>query len=321
MRRQTYWWRLLITACLFLLAASSAQADIDPAVVQKLLADDKAAEDAFGYKVSVNGDTAVIGVPNADPDSLSEAGAAYIFIRSDGIWTQQAKLTASDKAAEDWFGIGVSVSGDTVVIGASLADPDSLEDAGAAYVFTRSDGIWIQQAKLTADDKAGYDCFGASISVSGETAMIGAPSADPDSLSGAGAVYIFTRSDDGIWTQQTKLTAGDKTAEDQFGISMSVDGDTAVIGSPSADPNSLPYAGAAYVFTRSDGTWTQQAKLTADDKAENDRFGGAVDVDGDTAVIGAPSADPDGLSSAGAAYVYDVSATIKDMPWIRVLLL
>ncbi len=127
----------------------------------KLTSADGAVGDRFGYSVSVSGDTAVIGAVGTD----SYQGSAYVFTRTGGEWTQQDKLTADDGVAGDWFGISVSVSGDTAIIGANGDD----DWKGSAYVFTRTGGVWNQQAKLTADDGAADDCFGEFVSVSGDT--------------------------------------------------------------------------------------------------------------------------------------------------------
>ena len=151
-----------------------------------------------------------------------------MFVRSGGAWTQQAKLTASDAAADDRFGISVAVAGDTAVVGAFLDDTLAGTDAGSAYVFVRSGGAWTQQAKLTASDAAADDPFGDSVAVAGDTAVVGALD---DTLAGtdAGSAYVFVRSG-GAWTQQAKLTASDAAADDQFGYSVAVAGDTAVVG-------------------------------------------------------------------------------------------
>ena len=134
---------------------------------QELTASDGAATTNFGYSVSVSGDTAVIG---ASGKNSSNQGAAYVFVRSGGAWTQQQELTASDGAAGDNFGYSVAVSGDTAVIGAYGKNSNQ----GAAYVFVRSGGVWSQQQELTASDGAACDDFGHSVSVSGDTAVIGA---------------------------------------------------------------------------------------------------------------------------------------------------
>ena len=161
-------------------------------------------------------------------------------------WTQQANLTASDGASRDLFGISVAVYCDTSVIGAYV-DYDIGVFSGSAYVFTRSGGTWTQQAKLTASDGASSDQFGISVAVDGDTAVIGAYW-DDDSGIRSGSAYVFTRSG-GTWAQQTKLTASDGAAYDEFGYSVAVDGDTAIIGAYYDDDNGGS-SGSAYVFTK-----------------------------------------------------------------------
>jgi len=167
----------------------------------------------------------------------SNAGAVYVFTRSGGAWVEQAKLMASDAQASDQFGVSVSVSGDTAVIGADR-EATGGSNAGAVYVFTRSGGAWVEQAKLMASDAQANDVFGASVAVSGDTAVIGAYFEDTGGSS-AGAAYVFTRSG-GAWVEQAKLMASDAQASDVFGASVAVSGDTAVIGASNAD--------AAYIF-------------------------------------------------------------------------
>jgi hypothetical protein len=263
----------------------------------KLTAADAAFFDLFGISVSVSGDTAVVGALG-DDDAGTDSGSAYVFTRSGGVWTQQAKLTAADAAAFDQFGISVSVSGDTAVVGAH-GDDDAATSSGSAYVFTRSSGVWTQQAKLTAADPGANDQFGVSVSLSDDTVVVGAyfnNDAGPDS----GSAYVFTRSG-GVWTQQAKLTAADAAAFDQFGISVSVSGDTMVVGANLDDHAGGTNAGSAYVFTRTGGVWTQQAKRTAADAAGGDQLGISVAVSGDTAVVGAIGDDDAGTDS-GSAY-------------------
>ncbi len=215
-----------------------------------------------------------------------------------------AKLTASDAASGDQFGTSVAVSGDTAVIGAFL-DDDAGSGSGSVYVFTRSGTTWTEEAKLTASDAAAADIFGNSVSVSGDTAVIGAVQ-DDDAGGTSGSAYVFTRSGT-TWTEQQKLTASDAAANDEFGISVAVTGDTTVIGA-TGDANE---SGAAYVFTRSGTTWTEQAKLIASDVALDDDFGRSVAVTGDTAVVGASSNDDAG-SGSGSAYVFVTSSSVPD---------
>jgi hypothetical protein len=230
--------------------------------------------DDLGWSVALSGSTAVVG----DPRNNSFTGAAFVFLRSGTTWFRQAKLTAPAHGFAQFLGTSVAVSGTTVVAGA----PDS----EAAYVFVRSGTTWSQQAKLT-----GPGGFGASVALSGLTAVVGSPAEN----SGAGAAYVFTRSGT-TWSQQAKLTAADGAADDSFGSSVALSGSTAVAGAPGKNAN----AGAAYVFTRSGTTWSQQAKLTAAHGAANDNFGNSVALYGATAVAGAPFRN----ANVGAAYVF-----------------
>ena len=269
--------------------------------IAKLLDSNGEASDGFGTSVAVDGDTAVIGALQAD-GNVGGTGAAFVFLRNAGVWTEQAKLSAIDGAASDGFGGSVALDGDTVVIGAIFHD-DNGSNSGAAYVFTRSAGVWTEQAKLTASDGAASDLFGRSVAVDGDTAVIGADD-DDDNGTNSGSAYVFTRSGT-TWSQQAKLTASDATPADRFGGSVAVDGDTAVIGASFADDF---LSGSAYVFTRSGTAWTEQQKLKASDTAPSDFFGDSVAVDADTAVISAHG-DDDIDTEAGSAYVFTRSGT------------
>lgn len=276
---------------------------------QQLSASDAIAYDYFGTSVAISGDTVLVGADGVDPNGHSYAGAAYVFTRSAGVWTEQQKLIAPDPAEMDQFGISVAVDGDTAVIGASGADHSSLTDAGAAYVFTRSGTVWTAQQKLIASAAAAADTFGWSVAVAGETALVGAYAADAGSIADAGAAYVFSRSG-AVWTEQQKLTASDAAEYDLFGISVSLDGDTALVGADGVTHGGHVYAGAAYVFSRSAAVWTEQQKLTASTAAADDYFGMSVAVDGDRAVIGAFGTELGSLSYAGAAYVFTRTGTV-----------
>jgi hypothetical protein len=267
---------------------------------QKLTAADRAEADQFGSSVSVSGDTLIVGA-YANDESGESSGSVYVFARSGSIWNQQAKLTASDAAANDQFGWSVAVSGDTAVVGAYQDDNASGgSDSGSAYVFTRSGSTWSQQAKLTASDAAASDVFGWSVSVSGDTVAVGAYG-DDDGGNDSGSAYVFIRSGS-TWKQQAKLTAADAVAVDWFGHSVSVSGDTVVVGAHYNDEGGFN-SGSAYVFIRSGSTWSQQAKLTASDSATNDVFGYSVSASGDTVLVGAYG-DDDGGTDSGSAYVF-----------------
>jgi len=254
---------------------------------QELTASDGAMGDQFGGSVSLSGDTAVIGAA----DRNAYQGAAYVFVQSGGVWSQQQELIASDGAGSDAFGNSVSVSGDTALIGASGKNSGH----GAAYVFVRTSGVWTQQQELTASDGAAGDNFGWSVSLSGNMALIGAP----DKSSYQGAAYMFTLSG-GVWRQQQKLRAPDGAVGDKFGYSVSVSGNTAIAGAVGKNSSE----GTAYVFVQSGTAWAQQRELTASDGAAGDWFGGSVSVSGNTALIAARAKTINSQAQQGAAYLF-----------------
>ena len=258
----------------------------------------------FGNSLAISGDTLVAG--NETDDELdTDSGAAYVFMRSGEVWTEQVKLTASDGASQDRFGKTVTISGDTVVVG-SPHDDDNAPGSGSAYVFVRDGGVWTQQQKLTASDAETNDNFANSLAISGDTLVVGAHW--EDSLGwDSGAVYVFVRSD-GVWTEQQKLTAsdgGEGSGGNRFGSSIAIDGDTVVVGSRGNDALGSD-SGAAYVFERSDGVWTEQQKLTASDGEGDDWFSSGLGISGDTIVVGAMWEDNWDFNS-GAAYVFERS--------------
>jgi hypothetical protein len=251
-------------------------------------------DDQFGVSVAVYGSTIVVG---ADHNAAGYAGAAYVFVRSNGVWSQQAELTASDGAVDDGFGASLALSGSTLVVGAP-----GHGSTGAAYVFVRSHGIWSQEAELTASDGAADDSFGDSVALSGPAALVGAPLKGSDD---AGAAYVFTRSGP-TWSQEAEFTATDGAAQDYFGSSVAVSGSTAVVGAPAGGSHEAA-PGRAYVFLRSNGVWSQQTELTASDSAADDEFGISVSLDRSTALVGAPFAAP---THDGAVYVFVRSGNV-----------
>ena len=165
-------------------------------------------------------------------------------MRSGTVWTQQAKLTASDAASTDMFGLSVSVSADTAIVGAYW-DDDWGTDSGSTYVFTRTGTVWTQKAKLAASDAGWFDQFGWSVALSGDTAIVTTVGSGID----PGSAYVFTRSGD-AWTQRAKLIASDVDFFDEFGRASSVDGESVICGARYHDvPESN--SGAAYVFDMS----------------------------------------------------------------------
>lgn len=268
-------------------------------------------QDRLAQSISLVGDTALVGVANDDTAGGIDAGSVYIFTRTAGLWTQQTRLTASDGAAGDLFGFSVSLSGTSVLVGAYSDDRPSLANSGSAYVFTQNAGVWSQEAKLEAADAVQSDQFGFAVSLSGDTALVGAPFDEPTATlsNNHGSAYIFTRSG-GVWSLQQKLVAGDALLGDNYGSSVALEADTALIGAPKANVSSVNDSGAAYVHVRSGSTWTQQRKLSpvpAADASISDQFGQSVALSGETALIGAFQDDhtlPQAATNGGSAYVF-----------------
>ena len=223
-----------------------------------------------------------------------------------GTQFKQQKLLAHDGAPEDFFSFSLAISGDIALIGSFKSDDDVIGvDAGSAYVFTRSENGWQQQAELIAKDGEARDSLGGNVALFGETAVLGAIGHDENG-DNSGAAYVFSQSGS-IWGQQIKLTAVDGSKGDAFGQSLAVSDDTIVIGAPRDDDNGKD-SGSVYVFTRTGTSWSQQAKLTAPDGAEGDVFGISVALSDDTILIGADLND-EKTTDAGAAYVFTRSGT------------
>ena len=282
----------LAIACLIGPVATAAASAAQQA---ELFAPNAATNEEFGNSVAVSSDTAVVGAWG-DYQSM---GSAWGFLRTGSSWATQAKFIGPDGSVGDYFGQAVAVDGDTAVFGAPNKTVNGKSSAGAAYVYVRSSGTWSMQAELTAGDAAASDHFGWSVSVSGDTAVIGAVGKND----GTGAAYVFVRSGT-TWSQQAKLTAGDAAAGDSFGwsVAFSAYDGMAVIGASGKNTGT----GAAYVFARSGTAWAQQIKLTASDGTALDHFGCAVALEAysETVVVGADGAAVAGKSNAGAAYVF-----------------
>jgi hypothetical protein len=321
------------------------------------------ADDIFGGSVAISGNTIVIGAPgeasnatgvNGDEfdNSAPAAGAAYVFIRNEnGEWSQQAYLKASNTETEDFFG-SVAISGDTIVVGAMFEDSsatgingdeddNSASKAGAVYVFTRLNETWSQEAYIKASNTDIEDGFGRHLAITGHRVVIGAESEDSsatgingdgndNSAMHAGAAYIFVRDQKGIWSQEAYLKASNTDRLDSFGSSVTISGETVVIGAPAEssnstgingneDDNSAFAAGAVYVFVYNGIEWSQEAYVKASNTFGSgnggDSFGSAVAIVGNLIVVSAhnESSNATGINGdqndnsaehAGAAYVF-----------------
>jgi hypothetical protein len=275
----------------------------------QLSAGDGAAIDNFGISVAVSGDTVVVGALSDDIGANVDQGSAYVFTRNATTWTQQAKITASDGAANDNFGARVALSDHTIVVGATGDDVGATSDQGSAYVYARSATTWTQQAQLTASDGATGDQFGISVVISGDTAVVGASTDDVGPNSNQGSAWVFSRIGSKWIGPDLTLTASGGAANDQFGSSVAISGDTAVVGAMFDDVGANANQGSAYIFVRSGTSWTQQAQLTAIGGAANDLFGNSIAISGDTAIVGARTDDVGANADQGSAYVFTRSGT------------
>lgn len=264
--------------------------------IQQLFANDAAIEDYFGSAVSISGDFAIIG-SCYDDDNGADAGAAYIFDNNSGVWEQTAKLIASDGESNDFFALAVSISGDYAFIGAVGDDSYT----GSVYVFHHNSGAWTQTAKLTASDATAADFFGYSVGVDGDYAVIGAFGDDLVGES-SGSAYVFYNNS-GSWEQQAKIFPSDGANQDQFGSTVAISGNNIIVGASFKDDDGTN-SGAAYAFQNNSGTWSQTAKLLANDASGYSYFGDAVAIYNDWAIIGAYSNSPNGIIGGGAAYTY-----------------
>jgi trimeric autotransporter adhesin len=324
--------------------------------------------DVFGASVALSADGSTLavgatgedgGAPGADADpaddSAEAAGAVYVFRRHGKQWVPQAYLKAANPDAYDGFGISVALSADGSILAVGAAGEDSAatgaggdpadnsaEGAGAVYVFCRHGNTWDQEAYLKASNTGAGDYFGRSVALSADGATlaagawaeasaatgIGGNQAD-DSASYAGAVYVFTRSG-GTWHQEAYVKGGNTGTHDYFGysVALSADGATLAVGAwaeastatginGNGADNSAPYTGAAYVFTKSGATWSQEAYIKASNAGADDYFGQnvALSADGSTLAvtasfeesaatgIGGDQAD-DSAWAAGAVYIF-----------------
>ena len=318
------------------------------------------ADDEFGYSISLYGDTLAVGAYGEDSDATgiegdqsnnnaSASGAVYIFTRTGSTWAQQAYIKTSNAEYGDQFGYAVALYGDTLAVGAHYEDSaatgiggdqddNSAEKSGAVYVFTRTGSTWTQQAYIKASNTGTDDRFGCSVSLYEDTLVAGAyredspatgingvETDDTTDASASGAVYVFTRTGP-TWEQQAYIKASNSDGGDNFGLSVSLYGDTLAVGAMQEssaaagiggdqDDDTAGASGAVYVFTRTDSTWAQQAYIKASNTGASDYFGSSVALHGDTLAVGAHfedsaaagiggDQDDDTASASGAVYVF-----------------
>ena len=322
-----------------------------------LKASNTEAGDEFGINIVLSGDTLAVGAlgegsgatgvnGNQADNTAPTSGAVYVFTRTAGVWAQEAYLKASNHAGA--FGYSLALKDDTLAVGAPFewgaatgvnGDQfnNSAPEAGAVYVFTRTTGVWSQEAYLKASNTDAGDRFGPGLGLDGDTLVVGAR-LEASAASGvnadqtnngaplAGAVYVFTRSA-GVWSQQAYLKASNAGADKNFGGSVAISGDLVAVGSRLEDSNATgidgnqtnnnaPDSGAVYLFTRNGGVWTQKAYLKASNTNAGDQFGVFIALSGTTLAVGAVLEDSNAIGvnanqgdnsaqDSGAVYVFD----------------
>ena len=273
-----------------------------------LLASDGAVADKFGYSVAISENTIVIGAYN-DDSPLSNAGSAYVFVRSGTTWSFQQKLTAGDAAADDQFGVAVTVAGPTIFVGANFSDQPGNSDAGAVYRFSQSGTVWTQVQKLIPVGGVILgDHFGESLAVSGNKLVVGSPGADIP-FTAAGSVYVFVEGG-GVYSQEDKISIPGGANGDSFGNSVAIEGTTLVGGALQYTPIvGQPAYGAAYIYEFNGSSWVSQGRIVASDGGTVDRFGYSVAVSNNVVAVGAREDDTTAGPDAGSAYIFTRSGT------------
>lgn len=288
----------------------------------KLETNDQETNDNHAYSVGISGQYAVAGAYMEDHDGtggsmMTNSGSAYVYKydSTNKTWSQEAKLVAADRSASAFFGYSVAIDGTYIVVGA----PQDSVSSGAAYVYERNgSGTWVQVKKMVATSRRASDRFGISVDISGDNIIVGAHHEDEDesdanTLSAAGSAYVYERDGTGAWNFDQKIVASDRSVNDEFGISVAIDGTRILVGAYRQDADTaLKEKGAAYAFKYASGMWSQEKILQATDRFEGDEFGWSVDVSGDYHIVGAPkhnldSVGANGKLNSGAAYIFDAN--------------
>ena len=288
----------LIAPFAFLALAASARAQAPTVTVRdgRLLGAATTQSIGFGIDVALAGDTAVVGSPY---NSSSTPGEARVFVRGVSGWSLQATLTPSNPA-DTWFGSSVAIEGERIVVGARGALGSGPGVVGALYVFERSGTQWTESARITGTGTTVDEVLGFSVALQGDTIACGAPR---DPHYGAGAAYVFVHGLNG-WTQQARFEPNDGEGFDYFGFDLALDGNRIAVGAHSDNHPTAANGGSVYIFERSGSTWSQVNKIVPADNRSNDLFGSALDLEGDTLVVGAPADDHGAVMDSGSLYVF-----------------
>jgi len=259
-------------------------------------------EEAAGKSVDVAGNYAIFGAPFYN----SEQGAAYIYFKQNGVWTQQAKLIAPDGAAEDRFGTAVAINGDWAIVGAYnddiLSGPPIIQnyvDRGSIYIYQRSGTTWTQTNKLTSTTAASFVNYGSNISLDGDRLIVGAWGDN-----NTGAAYIYQRSGN-LWVLQQRIVSSDIATGDEFGTTVDISGNYAIVYAGGDDSNTDSNVGSVYIFFNNGVSWSQQLKINGGPALTIlDNFGVGVAITDSLLLIGNNGAVVNGMNYYGEITAY-----------------
>ncbi len=294
--------------------------------VKKLIPADAKNGDWIGSSVKLSGNFAFVAAIGSDfnaqgTDSIYSAGAIYVFENTGNDWVERQKLVANDRHISAGLGWTMDVSGDYLITGLPFTEypennSNKLIDGGAAYVFKKVNGTWVQDVKLCAPILELGMQYGSIVIIEGDDLFVAATSENGDNYSPAqlayegGAVYHY-KNVNGAWTFQQRVVAPDRAEDDVFGFGMAVEDDYLLVGSltstDTSNQNSITMAGGVYLYSRINGTWNFTKKIVAPDRVQYGLFGFSIAVSDSNVVVGAPynSFDENGLNEiplAGAAY-------------------
>jgi FG-GAP repeat len=281
--------------------------------MQKITANDGEAGDGFGGGFALDSLFLIIGAYNDNVGENIDQGSVYFFKLENGVWTQKQKLTGSNGASGDIFGVNISMSKGYAVVGASKDDIGSATDAGSAYIFKLNEttGSWSEIQKIYPPDVSSGDNFGNWVSLDGDKILVTSIYDDANGVYRKGSAYIFTRQA-GIWNQTAKIVANDGAYNDNFGTNASIQGDFVLVGAYNADA-SFTNQGACYLFKLENNLWVQKQKIVANDANTNGFFGQTASLRDNYAIIGAHGVN----SLQGAAYLFQLNPLSSTMTQVQ----
>ncbi len=270
---------------------------------QKLQPSDLGRNDYFGNAVAMDGDFALVGAYCQDAAEKPDVGSVYIFHKlKSGQWSEHQKLQPEDLGRGDEFGFSVALKGQVAMVGSPHADSDDKPDTGRVYVFHQITARSLAHQKLQPAELERDDYFGFAVAIaSNGTALVGAPSTIEGNS--GGRVYVFELEHDS-WQQRQKLQPSDLRGGDCFGRAVAIDGGVALVGARWADAADKPDTGSVYIFELENGSWREVQKLQPPDLGRDDKFGHAVALRGDLAMVAANHADAAGKPNVGCVYVF-----------------